>query len=67
MDDDGCDTGFHPIEVVREGDDFIVLRQWYPLFDDFLTNEIFFEADCYYVMTGKPPFREYFYRVESGR
>ncbi|MEO0574993.1 MAG: hypothetical protein AAF004_05980 [Pseudomonadota bacterium] len=65
LDDEDYDTGFTPFEIVDERDESVVLRAWDPMWEDFMLQEIFFEGDAYYVLTGKPLFREYFCRVDQ--
>lgn len=65
LDDEDHDIGFMPVEVLEQGDGFIVLSQWDAVLEAFQPNTIYFDEDCYYVLTGNPLFREYFCRVDE--
>lgn len=65
LDDEAYDIGFMPVEVLEESDGFVVLSQWNPLLEEFQPQTVYFEGECYYVLTGNPLFREYFCRVDE--
>lgn len=57
---DDYDSGFEPYEVVEVTDKYIRIKEWSELLQQFDETTLYLEGDCYYVITSKYEFREYF-------
>jgi hypothetical protein len=61
---DEYDSGFLPYQVHEITDEYILTNEWIELLEEYKESKIYFEDDCYYVLTSKFNFREYFCRYE---
>lgn len=59
---DEYDSGFVPYEVLEVTDKYIRIKEWNDLLGEQEESKIYLEGDCYYVITSKFNFREYFCR-----
>ena len=61
-DKDNYESGFVPYEVLEVTDRYIRLREWSDLLKEYEGSTLYLDGECYYVMTSKFNFREYFCR-----
>ena len=61
-DKDNIESSFVPYEVLEVTDRYIRIREWSDLLKENEESTLYFEGDCYYVITSKFNFREYFCR-----
>ena len=61
---DNYESSFKPYEVLEVTDGYIRIRDWNDLLKDSEETTLHFEGDCYYALTTKYNFREYFCRYE---
>jgi hypothetical protein len=59
---DEFDTGFEPYEVLEVTPKYIKVRVWSSILEDYDESTMYLEGNCYYVITSKYEFREYFCR-----
>ena len=59
---DDFDIGYVPYEVLEVDSKFIRVREWSSFLNDYDESTLYLDGDCYYVITTKYEFREYFCR-----
>ncbi len=55
-------SDFVPYEVIEVTDKYIRIKEWSDLLQEYEEWNIYMEGDCYYVITSKFNFKEYFCR-----
>ena len=66
LDNDELESDFEPYEVVEIGASHVTMRSYDELFGEDSDLTAFLEDDCYYVLTSKFNFKEYFCREANG-
>jgi hypothetical protein len=62
---ENVDFGFEAYEVLEVTEKFIRVNDWSEILQEYQERVMYLEGECYYVLTTKWKFREYFCRYES--
>lgn len=57
---DDYDSGYEPYEVVEITEEYIKVKEWSDILQQHDEYTLHFEGNCYYIITSKFEFREYF-------
>lgn len=61
---DNYDSGFIPYEVLEVTDRYIRIKEWCDILKEYEESTLYLDGDCYYIITSKFNFKEYFCRYE---
>ena len=55
---------YYPYEVISKNDNYIEVKNFSALFNEYEISKLYIEGNCYYEFDSKLQFREYFCRIE---